>query len=152
MADSDLVHRREKNAGLVSLDPEDRRRRLIAISARVGVWGIIGGLSSIAVGFLSPGVALNFAALGFCAGGVGAIGTSVLVLGELKRAPPPPQARHFRGFSLWRVPHRFLPRRLPGMAVPHGTGSIGRSGGGYPRGCAHDPSSCRLPFSRLFRA
>jgi hypothetical protein len=98
MTDSDLVLiEGDGNSGRVSLTPEDRRRRLTAISARVGVWGIIGGLSSIAIGFMSPGVALGAAGLGFLAGGIGAIGTSILVAKDLKRAPVPLKLAAFVG-------------------------------------------------------
>ena len=52
---------------------EEIRRKLTAVSARVGVWGIIGGLGSILLAPLSPVLAINLMGAGFLAGGLGAL-------------------------------------------------------------------------------
>ena len=78
MTDTDLVLVHEgRQVEETSPVPEERRRKLTALSARVGVWGIIAGLSSIALGALAPGAAFGLAGFGFLAGGLGAVGTSI---------------------------------------------------------------------------
>jgi hypothetical protein len=96
MKDSDLIHL-EKASVRYAASPEERRKKLIAISSRLGVWGIIGGLCSIIVGALAPGVAFQVAGLGFLAGGVGAVATSVLVAKDLRSASWPLKLAAFVG-------------------------------------------------------
>lgn len=98
MADTDLINLSPDGENSLSLSPEEKRRKLTAISARVGVWGIIGGLGSLLLGPLSPGLAINLMSLGFAAGGIGAIGTSILVAKDLKRARLPLKLATFVGF------------------------------------------------------
>jgi len=69
--------------------PGEGRRRLIAISSRVGVWGIIGGLLSGGLGFVAPRVSMITAAIGFFLGGLGSIAASLLVCRDLKSASLP---------------------------------------------------------------
>ena len=130
MTDSDLVLRHgETDTGKYSLSSEDKRRKLTAISARVGVWGIIAGLTSIAFGPAIPVGTLGLAGLGFLAGGVGAIGTSILVLKDLKRAPLPLKLAAFVGFPFGASLIAFscgvvlgwpFPLGLLGLAIPVG--------------------------------
>lgn len=129
MTDSDLVLRGDGDAGGTSLTVEERRRKLIAISARVGVWGIIGGLASLTVGSLAPGAALQLAGFGFLAGGLGTIGTSILVLKDLKRATLPLKLATFVGFPFGASLIVFgvgdllrwaFPWQLVALAVPAG--------------------------------
>ena len=87
LTDSDLAFLQRGKGGKLSLASEEWRRKLTSVSARLGVWGIIGGLCSIIVGPISPGFGLGLAGLGFLVGGIGAIGTSVLVAKDLRRAP-----------------------------------------------------------------
>lgn len=132
MTDSDLALVHEgMQAGEKFQAPEERRRKLTALSARVGVWGIIAGLSSIALGALAPGVAFEMAGLGFLAGGVGAIGTSILVLKDLKRAPLPLKLAAFVGVPFggsliafacgailgWPYSMRFVALAVPAGAI-----------------------------------
>jgi len=96
MTDSDLIHF-ENVGGRHPVFPEEKRRKFTAISARIGVWGVITGLGSIAVGFLAPGAALGLAGVGFLAGGLGAIATSVLVARDLRKASWPLKLAAFVG-------------------------------------------------------
>jgi hypothetical protein len=86
-----------------ALSPEEIRRRRVALSARVGVWGIIGGLGafiaspilySIGVGSVLPSpvltvIGLGIASASFGIAGLGTMATSVLVMKDLKRASWP---------------------------------------------------------------
>jgi len=52
MSDSELVQLLGDEGRRHPTSPDERRSKLIAISARVGVWGIIGGLCSIILGVI----------------------------------------------------------------------------------------------------
>lgn len=130
MTDSDLISLSNDDDGSsTALSPEEKRRKLTAFSARVGVWGIIGGLGSILLAPLGVGFALNLASLGFLAAGIGAVGTSILVAKDLKRAPLPLKLATFVGFPfgaclfLFGAGQLLLPPgafRLVSLAVPAG--------------------------------
>jgi hypothetical protein len=129
MTNSDLVFL-EDGSDRHAIAPEDRRKRLIAISARAGVWGIIGGLTCIIVGAAVTGVAFGVAGLGFLAGGIGAVSTSVLVAKDLKRASWPLKLAAFVGvpFGVCLIAFAtggilgwpLFPRILVNLAVPAG--------------------------------
>jgi hypothetical protein len=138
MTRSDLVFLdREENRG-TALTPErwrerltalSARERLTALSARVGVWGVITGLGSIALGAVAPVAAIGLAGIGFFAGGLGAIGTSILVARDLRKASLPLKLAAFVGLpfgaslitfvcgAFWRWP---LPIGLVSWSVPVG--------------------------------
>lgn len=129
MTDSDLISLSTDGGNSIALSPEDRRRKLTAISARIGVWGIIGGLGSLLVGPLFPGLALNLMSFGFLAGGIGAIGTSILVTKDLKRASLPLKLATYVGFPfgasllIFGAGQLILPPgsfRLVALAIPAG--------------------------------
>ena len=129
MANSDLINLPPDGENNLVLSPEEKRRKLTAISARVGVWGIIGGLGSMLLGAFSPGLAINLMGFGFAAGGIGAIGTSILVAKDLKRAPLPLKLATFVGFPfgasllIFGASQLILPPggfRLVALAIPVG--------------------------------
>ena len=94
----DLIGYRSGEETRPVLFSEEQRRKLTAVSARVGVWGVIGGLGSILLAPLSPVLAINLMGAGFLAGGLGAMGTSFLVARDLKRASLPLKLASFVGF------------------------------------------------------
>jgi hypothetical protein len=128
MTDSKLVQRSlDGRLDLVSV--EEKRRKLFAISARVGVWGVIAGLGSMALAGLAPDLAVVLSGEGFLVGGLGAIGTSILVVRDLKGASLPLKLAAFVGIpfgaSLVAFAGTFmlgwpLPMRLVGIALPVG--------------------------------
>ena len=97
MSDSELVQLLGDEGRRHPTSPDERRSKLIAISARVGVWGIIGGLCSIILGPMLPAAGLGAAALGFMAAGAGSIGTAILVVKDLKKASWPLKLAAFVG-------------------------------------------------------
>ena len=126
MTDSNLVQG-NRDEGLDLVSAEEKRRRLISISARVGVWGVIAGLGSIALAGLAPDLAVVLSGGGFLLGGLGAIGTSMLVLKDLGRASHPLQLAALVGIpfgaSLVAFAGTFMlgwpfPMRLVGFALP----------------------------------
>jgi hypothetical protein len=98
MSDIDLVGFHDEKESPPVLSSQEQRRKLTAVSARVGVWGIIAGLGSLLLAPLSPVLAINLMGAGFLAGGLGAMGTSVLVAKDLNRASLPLKLATFVGF------------------------------------------------------
>ncbi|MBT8398787.1 MAG: hypothetical protein HKO65_08950 [Gemmatimonadetes bacterium] len=129
MTKADLVFLDKLGKREDSFSLEVRRRKLIALSARIGVWGVITGLASIAFGALAPLAAISLAGIGFFAGGLGAMGTSVLVVKDLRRASWPLRLAAVLGLpfgaclvtfvcgAFWQWP---LPIALVSLSVPVG--------------------------------
>jgi hypothetical protein len=131
MTHSDLIFidsRRSKGEALFS---EEGRRKLIAISARTGVWGIIVGFVSLLVASSLQGVATMLAGFGFLAGGLGALATSLLVMKDLRRASLPLKLAAILGIPFgmslvllmggtllhWSLPLWLVSWAVPGTAI-----------------------------------
>ena len=129
MTRADLVFLNRDKGESTALTGEESRRKLTALSARVAVWGVITGLGSIALGAAMPLAAINLAAAGFFAGGVGAMATSVLVAKDLGKASWPLKLAAIVGLpfgaslvafvcgGIWSLP---LPVSLISLSVPVG--------------------------------
>jgi hypothetical protein len=89
MTTSDLVYLNREESPRSSLTMEEGRRRLIAVWARAGVWGMIVGFGSILFGSVAPILAFFAAGTGFFVGGLGTLGTCVLVLKHYRKASVP---------------------------------------------------------------
>jgi len=89
MREKDLMDIPTTDGRVDPLLAEVKRRKLTVVTARVGVWGVIGGLGGVILASVIPGVGLLGASLGFLAGGLGVIGTSLLVLRDAGKASMP---------------------------------------------------------------
>lgn len=122
MSESELATR-DIDERLKLVSAEERHRKLIAISARVGVWGVIAGFASIGLSVISPLLAVGLSGVGFIAGGLGAMGTSILVARDLKQASLPLKLAAFVGIPFGVSLITFAGTLMLGWPLP--TGLVG---------------------------